>query len=197
MQRAWEDHYRAHNFFRMEPHESLPGFMSECNKRQFSKVLDLGCGTGADMLALAEKGFEVTGVDFSPSAASNAEDLLQSKSLPGKVFVDNIFDVVTTYLPNEFPAIMAINALEYTDYTSFQTALWEIARILDDKGLFLLVVSSQDTKVDLEIPEQLFFKQQQLTELLGKRFNILDFTRDKKQSYSILMEKKGGSNHVQ
>jgi SAM-dependent methyltransferase len=35
-------------------------------------VLDLGCGTGADSIYLAERGFDVTGVDFTPIAINRA-----------------------------------------------------------------------------------------------------------------------------
>jgi SAM-dependent methyltransferase len=36
------------------------------------RALDVGCGSGADSLMLAEHGFEVTGVDFSPVAIDKA-----------------------------------------------------------------------------------------------------------------------------
>src|SRR4030066_2239690 len=37
------------------------------------KALDIGCGTGTNTVYLAEKGFEVTGVDISPTAIEYAE----------------------------------------------------------------------------------------------------------------------------
>ncbi len=37
-------------------------------------VLDLGCGTGANAVYLAEKGFDVTGVDFAPIALDRARE---------------------------------------------------------------------------------------------------------------------------
>jgi SAM-dependent methyltransferase len=37
------------------------------------QVVDLGCGTGANAVFLAEHGFEVVGVDFSPVALAKAE----------------------------------------------------------------------------------------------------------------------------
>jgi SAM-dependent methyltransferase len=36
------------------------------------RAIDLGCGTGANVVALAARGFEVTGVDFSPVALAKA-----------------------------------------------------------------------------------------------------------------------------
>src|SRR5438477_6219122 len=36
------------------------------------RTLDLGCGTGTNAVYLAEHGFDVTGVDFSPVALAKA-----------------------------------------------------------------------------------------------------------------------------
>jgi len=37
------------------------------------RAIDLGCGTGANAVFLAQHGFEVTGVDFAPAALRKAE----------------------------------------------------------------------------------------------------------------------------
>src|SRR5688572_15021793 len=36
------------------------------------RAVDLGCGTGANAVFLAEHGFEVTGVDFAPAGLAKA-----------------------------------------------------------------------------------------------------------------------------
>lgn len=190
MQQKWEDYYKTRAYFRLEPHPALIPFADKCASKGYRKMLDLGCGTGADMLALAEKGFEVTGVEFSPSAASNAEDLLQSKGFSAKVYVDNLFDKVTTFAQGEFPAIIAINSLEYTDLEVFTTSINEITRLLDSKGLFLLVVSSKDSPLgELGETEQIFFSEEQLGEIVSKHFRILDFFVDGNSCYCLILEK--------
>lgn len=42
--------------------------------RPFGRALDLGCGTGAHAVQLAERGWEVTGVDTVERAVRNAQD---------------------------------------------------------------------------------------------------------------------------
>jgi len=39
---------------------------------RYPKAVDLGCGTGANVVFLAQQGFEATGVDFSPVALEKA-----------------------------------------------------------------------------------------------------------------------------
>jgi SAM-dependent methyltransferase len=41
----------------------------------YPSVLDLGCGTGINAVYLAEQGFDVTGVDFTPLALKRAREL--------------------------------------------------------------------------------------------------------------------------
>jgi len=191
MQQTWENFYKAHNYFHLEPHEVLPAFADKCEAKKIDNILDLGCGAGTNILYLSERGFKVTGVDFSPAAASNAEDLLQSKDLTGKIYVDNLFDKVTTFSAEEFSGVIAINSLEYTDLSTFTTTIAEVARILSPNGIFLLAVSSKDTKPEVVVPpfEQLFFSEEQLTEIVCKRFSILDFMEDNNDSLVLILEK--------
>lgn len=189
MQSIWEEHYRKHQYFRLEPHEYLAGFSSKCKERGITKVLDLGCGAGQDLAFLGEQGFKVEGVEFSPAAAANAEDLLQSKNIEGKVWVDNLFDKITNFGPEEFPAVIAVNSLEYTDQQTFAASFAELGRILEHSGLLYLVVSSVESEVELEVQEQQFFTQDELTPIVSKRFSILDFVEDSRKNLVYTLEK--------
>jgi ubiquinone/menaquinone biosynthesis C-methylase UbiE len=44
----------------------------ESNRLQPGRAIDLGCGTGANAIFLAQHGFEVTAVDFAEAAITNA-----------------------------------------------------------------------------------------------------------------------------
>lgn len=49
------------------------------------RAIDLGCGSGANAIFLAENGFEVTGVDFSPVALSKARVGAAAKNVGERV----------------------------------------------------------------------------------------------------------------
>lgn len=196
MQQAWEDYYKSKTFFALEPHSGLPALLGIAKQRELNKVLDLGCGAGQDLLAAAEAGFSVTGVEFSPAAAANAEDLLQSKGFEGKIFVDNLFDKVTTLEPSSAELIFAINSLEFSDRETFETSLRELARLLTDNGLVFLVMASKDTpQQDLGRLEQIFLSEDELTVIVEKYFDILDFYRDARDCYCLIItHNKHGKN---
>jgi SAM-dependent methyltransferase len=59
-----------------------------------SPVVDLGCGTGENALALAERGHELLGLDASPRAIGKAMEKARERALGGAVFlVADVFDV--------------------------------------------------------------------------------------------------------
>ena len=58
----------------------------------FGRVADLGCGLGADLIALARVGCTVVGIERSPLPAAMAEANLRALGLPGSVVVGDVLD---------------------------------------------------------------------------------------------------------
>jgi SAM-dependent methyltransferase len=50
------------------------------------RALDLGCGTGTNLITLAEHGWQVNGIDFSASAVRSARRRMSAKDLKGQVW---------------------------------------------------------------------------------------------------------------
>lgn len=67
------------------------------------RALDLGCGEGADAIWLAGRGWDVTGVDISPTAVARAVDAAHAAGLDARFLAadlatfatDELFDLVT------------------------------------------------------------------------------------------------------
>jgi len=55
------------------------------------RLVVLGCGYGHDAAFFAEKGFEVTAVDFSPLAVAGARKNLEAKGLKAEVLEADVF----------------------------------------------------------------------------------------------------------
>lgn len=59
-----------------------------------SSVVDLGCGTGENALALAERGHDVLGIDAAPRAIGKAMEKARERGLAGATFlVADVFGV--------------------------------------------------------------------------------------------------------
>jgi cyclopropane fatty-acyl-phospholipid synthase-like methyltransferase len=54
------------------------------------RTIDIGCGTGATSIYLASRGFDVTGVDFSPSAIDRARAAVAAAGVTAVFMVDDI-----------------------------------------------------------------------------------------------------------
>ena len=108
------------------------------------RVLDLGCGNGKTSAALMERGAEVTGIDFSPSAVESCRKLFGGKgrfleadvrSLP---FADGVFDKA-----------VSVHVIEHVPESDIHTAAEEIVRVLREGGeLFLRCFAEGDMRSD-------------------------------------------------
>ncbi len=57
-----------------------------------SRVLEMGCGTGANAVCLSKKGFEVTAIDSSPTALERARRRGRLENAPVHFILDDVFE---------------------------------------------------------------------------------------------------------
>ena len=62
----------------------------EREKVKSCKTIDLGCGTGKYAIYLASKGFDVTGVDISPTAIKIAKENAKKKNVKCNFLIDDV-----------------------------------------------------------------------------------------------------------
>ena len=60
-------------------------------------VLDLACGEGRNAISLAENGWQITGVDFSPKGIEKAKQLAAARKVEGRWIVAD----ATTWTPDQ------------------------------------------------------------------------------------------------
>lgn len=66
------------------------------------RAIDLGCGTGANVIYLAQHGFNVTGVDFSQAAIEKARARARDAGVQVDWYVDDLTDLQHASGPFEF-----------------------------------------------------------------------------------------------
>ena len=70
LEKAWDERYQSHErLWSGEPNGTL---VSEIGKLPIGRVLDVGCGEGADAVWLSRQGWRVTGLEISGVALARA-----------------------------------------------------------------------------------------------------------------------------
>ncbi len=73
------------------------------------RAVTLGCGVGRESIALARLGFDVTGVDFSPTAIDRARKMADRAGVTVRFVVDDLTDL--TEITGTFDLITDFGAL--------------------------------------------------------------------------------------
>ena len=86
----WEDIYKKDDIG-WDLNGPTPTFEKIASKLKPGKVIILGCGRGHDAITFARFGFEVTAVDFAPSAISYLKSLCIMKNVKVNIIQNDIF----------------------------------------------------------------------------------------------------------
>jgi SAM-dependent methyltransferase len=104
---------------------------------QYPDILDLGCGRGRHSITLAERGYEVTGVDLSEEAIKKAQSKAKEKNLDNVLF--KIGDMRNP-LPGQFSAVVNLFTTfgYFLDDSENIQVLKSISTMLRKNGLLLI-----------------------------------------------------------
>ena len=101
-----------------------------------ARAIDIGCGTGTNVITLAKAGWQVTGVDFAPRAIRLAKQKLKSTETQADLYVSDATKLKGVTGPYEF-------ALDIGCFHSIQKDgkadyLKQLDRILAPNGFWLM-----------------------------------------------------------
>jgi len=133
---------------RKYPNESLVAFASGIN----GKVLDLGCGSGANTWFLAKEGKETYGIDSSPTAIKLCKKMLKKWGIKAKLKVGKMTEL--PYKNDFFDAVVDVVSLQHLNIKEHEKSLEEIHRVLKPNGKFFSFhlgnnsISNKGKKID-------------------------------------------------
>lgn len=126
------------------------------------RALDLGCGTGTHSIYLAQRGWDVVGIDFSPKAISAA----CAKASQANVKVD--FQVANvsrlSFLGGQFDFALDVGCFHGLDADGRNRYVEQLARLVLPRGKFMLWALDRPARFENygiapQVVEQLFSPQ--------------------------------------
>lgn len=115
---------------------SPPELLEYLSHHPPGRALDLGCGSGTNLVTMAKAGWQVCGVDFSRFAIAQARSKIRQHGLRAELRVD---DVTNLYrLKPGFDLILDIGCFHQLNWDERQKYLDNVQRLLKEGGDFLL-----------------------------------------------------------
>lgn len=125
-QNAWDDDYLRRGRLWCGRSPPLPGLPHS------SRILELGCGDGKTVGSLMRRGFSVTAVDFSPSAASLCQKTCSDPDLVRIVIADTR---QTPFCNESFDVIIVSHITAHLDHDGRRKLAGEVFRLLIPGGM--------------------------------------------------------------
>jgi SAM-dependent methyltransferase len=131
-----------------DTHQTPPEVYDFIQKNPPGRALDLGCGTGTNVITLAKNGWQVTGIDFIPKAIRTA----RHRAIIEQVVVDFRVGDVTRLdgIDGYFDLILDIGCYHTLDTPGMQAYRDNIKRLLLPGGTYLIYLffKSEDVLTD-------------------------------------------------
>lgn len=116
------------------------------------RALDLGCGEGADVVWLAQQGWDATGVDISATAVDRATRAAQQVGATGARFVAADLDDLAA-LPDRGPFDLVTASFLHSPVALARTRILRAAAALVADGGHLLLVTHAAAPPWADLPE--------------------------------------------
>jgi ubiquinone/menaquinone biosynthesis C-methylase UbiE len=140
---VFDRQYRARGFGsqRAYPNENLIQFLASRyfklsnDDRAKVRVLEVGCGSGANLWMIAKEGFETHGIDSSAEGIALAQRHLEEKwGVSALLRKGSVLEL--PYPAAHFDVVVDVVSLQHLDLSNSRRALDEIARVLKRGGTF-------------------------------------------------------------
>lgn len=113
------------------PNQALLAYLGQ--EPALGSALDIGCGEGADLVWLSSQGWEVTGIDFSPTAVARARKLIHATLPPGSAL--EVLTVSFTEFAIESGRQFDLVSCSYGQIPATDTSLRQLENLVAPGGI--------------------------------------------------------------
>ena len=133
MSEYYQKNYQAYHekTFSIDPSSFLAPLAKRLPPEAF--VLDVGCGSGRDLLWMKKRGFEVIGFEQSPGLAELARDNVGCEVIEGDFEKYDFSSILTD-------SVMLIGALVHVPHEKFSKVFENITSAIPDDGSVLITL---------------------------------------------------------
>ena len=131
------------------------------------RALDLGCGSGTNVLNLARAGWQVTGVDFAIKAAARARYRLKQARLAGEILQRDVTDLAD--LNSGYNLVLDIGCYHSLPLDKKVRYEANLDRLLVKQGWFLLYGIHNETNPSFGLTEEDINRLSDLLELKSRQ----------------------------
>ncbi len=115
---------------------SPPELIDFLDRHPPGRALDLGCGTGTNSITLAQRGWQVTGIDFAPSAIRAGRRKVRAAGVTVDLRVGDVTKL--DGLSGTYALILDIGCLHGLSDQGRMRTMANVARLLAPEGTYLL-----------------------------------------------------------
>ena len=133
MQNYYQKNYQAYHekTFSIDPSSFLSPLAKRLPPEAF--ILDVGCGSGRDLLWMKKRGFEVMGFEQSPGLAELARDNAGCEVIEGDFETYDFSSILVD-------AVMLVGALVHVPHEGFSKVFENITSAISDDGNVLITL---------------------------------------------------------
>jgi SAM-dependent methyltransferase len=143
---------------------SPPELIEFISHHPVGKALDLGCGTGTNLVTLSQAGWKVCGVDFIWLAVLKARKRLMKIGIKNGVYCRDVVNI--DFINQKFDLILDIGCYHGLSKIQKESYRQNLNRLLNHKGSFLIYAYLQQGLNSFGFNEEDF-------STLGKQFHLI------------------------
>jgi ubiquinone/menaquinone biosynthesis C-methylase UbiE len=165
-------------------------------KHNVKTVLDLTCGTGSQVFFLVERGYNVTGADFSPDLLKIARERAAQEDVD-VVFIDGDMRTIQVGM---FDAVITIaNAVGHLTKADFAQAVRNIHQNLNIGGVYVFDIFNLGAMTDSVVAKFACYVHKQVgdVQVLATQCSTIDRSTGLLTSYDSLMIQKNAEKPEQ
>ncbi|MFI5412619.1 MAG: class I SAM-dependent methyltransferase [Candidatus Micrarchaeales archaeon] len=118
-------------------------------KHNVKNVLDLTCGTGAQVFWLAKRGYKVVGSDLSSVSINVAKKMAKENKMKIRFLYGDMRNIKV----GKFDAVISMfNAVGHLSKSDFEKAMRNVCRNLNDSGLYLFdIINAKSMELNHDV----------------------------------------------